>query len=150
MWGLPSSALQGLSLSRVMVTYVVLQFLLWAVHDGLQQLMFEQPGFAPFGTTMALFLQTTCVVGSLLEGALSRLVPAPDPPKPANKPRSSEAAPPGALEGAPSALLWVVCTHTRLGRFVNTATSRQPLIATSCHAGTGGPPRHRFVCIPPL
>ena len=27
---------QGLSCSTVMLTYIVLQFLLWAVHDGLQ------------------------------------------------------------------------------------------------------------------
>ena len=89
---------QGLSCSTVMLTYIVLQFLLWAVHDGLQQLMFEQPGYAPFGTTMALFLQTTCVLGSLLEGAVSSIMPATTDATAAAaqtkapKPRSSEGA----------------------------------------------------------
>lgn len=51
MW--PSAAsLQGLSCSTVMLGYVSAQFVLWALHDALQQLMFTQPGFAPFGTTM--------------------------------------------------------------------------------------------------
>ena len=51
MW--PSAAsLQGLSCSTVMLGYVSAQFVLWAMHDALQQLMFTQPGFAPFGTTM--------------------------------------------------------------------------------------------------
>ena len=36
----------------MMLGYVSAQFVLWAMHDALQQLMFTQPGFAPFGTTM--------------------------------------------------------------------------------------------------
>jgi hypothetical protein len=44
-------------LSGRMLAYIAAQFVTWAVHDGLQQYMFEQPGFAAFGVTMALFLQ---------------------------------------------------------------------------------------------
>jgi hypothetical protein len=44
-------------LSGTLVLYIVAQFVTWAVHDGLQQYMFEQPGFERFGVTMALCLQ---------------------------------------------------------------------------------------------
>ena len=46
-------------LSTTMLLYIVAQFATWAVHDGLQQYMFEQPGFAQFGVTMALCLQVS-------------------------------------------------------------------------------------------
>jgi hypothetical protein len=44
-------------ISGRMLAFIAAQFVTWAVHDGLQQYMFEQPGFAAFGVTMALFLQ---------------------------------------------------------------------------------------------
>ena len=44
-------------LSGTLVLYIIAQFVTWAVHDGLQQYMFEQPGFERFGVTMALCLQ---------------------------------------------------------------------------------------------
>jgi hypothetical protein len=43
--------------SMTMLAYIAAQFVTWAVHDALQQYMFEQPGFEKFGVTMALFLQ---------------------------------------------------------------------------------------------
>lgn len=38
--------------SMTMIWFICAQFICWAAHDGLQQYMFEQPGFSPYGTTM--------------------------------------------------------------------------------------------------
>jgi len=55
-----------------MLLYIAAQFVTWAVHDGIQQLLFEDPAFAPLGLSMALSLQVVCVVGALLTQACSR------------------------------------------------------------------------------
>ena len=58
-------------LSGTLVLYIIAQFVTWAVHDGLQQYMFEQPGFERFGVTMALCLQARPVACSARNGAVS-------------------------------------------------------------------------------
>ena len=52
-----AAATQCAGLSGTLVLYIAAQFTTWALHDGLQQWMFEQPGFERFGVTMALCLQ---------------------------------------------------------------------------------------------
>lgn len=52
--------------------FILAQFATWWTHDLLQQYLFTLPGFSTFGCTMALALQSTCVLGSLLEQAFAR------------------------------------------------------------------------------
>ena len=59
-------------LSGTLVLYIVAQFATWAVHDGLQQWMFEQPGFERFGVTMALCLQARARPAATVRRAFRR------------------------------------------------------------------------------
>ena len=74
-------------LSGTLVLYIAAQFATWALHDGLQQWMFEQPGFERFGVTMALCLQARAATRaaalsarSALTGLVRRVAAAPPAP----------------------------------------------------------------------
>ena len=60
-------------LSGTLVLYIAAQFATWALHDGLQQWMFEQPGFERFGVTMALCLQARAATRAAAFSARSAL-----------------------------------------------------------------------------